>query len=63
MSKKKMSSNLKRDLSIGRQNSRNIAMEFVPDELKGTEEGFKVWQEYKDKFFKEYAEWRINKLE
>jgi len=60
---KKMNNNLKRDLSIGRQNSRNVAMEFIPEDLKGTEEGFKMWQEYRDKIFKDYVEWRINKIE
>ena len=54
-----MNNNLKRDLSIGRQNSRNVAAQFVPEELKGTEEGFLIWKEYRDKMFKDYMEWRL----
>ncbi len=57
-----MNSNEKRAYSIGRQNSRNLAMEFIPDELKGTKEGYEMWKEYRDKFFKEYAMWRVKKL-
>lgn len=44
---------------IGRQNSRILAMNFIPEELKGTEEGFTLWKEYRDKFWKEYLEWNI----
>ncbi len=60
---KKLTPDIKRDLSIGRQNSRNLAMEFLPEKLRGTEEGYEMWKTYRDKFFREYVEWRINKLE
>lgn len=61
MSKRITSKNLMDDTSyrIGRQNSRILAMNFVPDELKGTEKGFKVWQEYRDKIWKDYLDWNV----
>lgn len=58
-----MNNNKKRDLQIAYFNSLNCATEFIPEEEKGTEEGYKKACKYQQKFFNRFKGWykKLNK--
>jgi hypothetical protein len=56
-----MNPNDKRNYEIVWQSCMKAAIELVPENKKGTEEGYKLYKDYHKRIFGSYCEWK-NKM-
>jgi hypothetical protein len=55
-----MNDNQKRSWDIIWQSTMKAAVDLIPEEKKGTDEGFKLYEKYHSAIFKKYIEFNSN---
>ncbi|MFW6173239.1 MAG: hypothetical protein ACOC5T_05790 [Elusimicrobiota bacterium] len=58
----KLNNNQKRDMTIGRQNTRNVAAQLVPESVTDEDERLKLFRKYRDEIWSDYKDWYWKKL-